>query len=214
VSVGIWFFLAFLIYAVVLITLPVIAAVLGVRWSRFHPAPRPGELYTLSCKRCQYQYSSAEAACPQCGLARPVISDNLDVQSWRSRKLKLLGIATVWPFVYMVLFFGVILSMIALTASGDFPFWIMACVFPLHFFTILLTFGLLVVYIMLVVNSVEFDSSQRTMWIVALFLGGWIAQLVAFVVFVWRPWIAAHPRPATVQPSPPAPPHDPVPPVG
>ena len=214
-AAGVWLFLAFLIYALILVALPVIAGVLAVRWSRLHPSPRPGDIYTVACRRCQHQYSSAEATCPQCGQSRPNASGSMNAQSWTSRRLYLLGAATVWPFAYMVLFFGVILSMFAFVGSGQFPFWVFACVFPLHFITIFLTLGLLVVYIMFVVNSTEFDSSQRTMWIVALFLGGWIAQLVAFIVFAWRPWTAAHPRPTSTQSAPLAPPpHDPLPPVG
>lgn len=132
---------------------------------------------------------------------------------WSRRKVTALGVATVWPFVYMGFFFGVVLSMIAFAFSGDYPFWLLGCVFPLHFLTIFLSLGLLVVYVILVVRSDEFDSSQRTMWIVALIIAGWIPQLVGFIVFVWRPWIAAHPRPVTAQPAPPTPPQHPVPPV-
>ncbi len=212
-SVGIWFFLAFLIYALLLIALPVIATALAVRWARSHPYPAPGEPHTLACRRCQHRYWSTEQACPQCGQPLPDPSDSMDVQTWSRRKVTALGVATVWPFVYMGFFFGVVLSMIAFAFSGDYPFWLLGCVFPLHFLTIFLSLGLLVVYVILVVRSEEFDSSQRTMWIVALIIAGWIPQLVGFIVFVWRPWIAAHPRPVTAQPAPPTPPQHPVPPV-
>jgi hypothetical protein len=212
-SAGVWIFLAFLIYALVLIALPVIATFLALRWAREHPYPAPGEPHAYACRRCQNKYWSTEQACPQCGQPLPGSSGALDVQAWSKRKVTALGALTVWPFVYMAIFFGVVLSMIAFAFSGDYPFWVIGCVFPLHFLTIFLSLALLVVYIMLVVNSIEFDSSQRTMWIVALILAGWIPQVVGFIVFVWRPWIAAHPRPATPQPAPPVPPQDPIPPV-
>jgi hypothetical protein len=216
VTLGMWVFLAFLIYALVLIALPVIAGVLSIRWARMHPYPAPGESSTIACRRCQQRYWSAEVSCPHCGQPRPAPSGGIDPQSWSRGKVMALGAVTIWPFFYMAVFFGVALSMIAFAFSGDYPFWVVGCVFPLHFITIFVSMALLVLYIILVVNSHEFDSSQRTMWIVALILAGWIPQLVGFVVFVWRPWIAAHPAPpgAHPAPSPPAPPRDPIPPVG
>jgi hypothetical protein len=120
--------------------------------------------------------------------------------------MRVLAIATVWSFVYIGVFFTTIASFVTSIATGNFSIWMFGCMFPLHFATIILTLGLMIMYVIIALNS-EFDENAKIGWVVALFFGGWVAQVVAYIVLVYRPWIAANPPSTAPAPaSPPAPP--------
>jgi hypothetical protein len=110
-------------------------------------------------------------------------------------KRVLLGIATIWPVVYLFLFMSYIISMMALAGShvgvggGDAaPFFLIgfAGIFLLHLTTIFLSLGLMVYYIMHAVKSVHLDQTMRIVWVLLLCMMGMLAQPVYWYLYIWR----------------------------
>lgn len=109
----------------------------------------------------------------------------------RSTKI-LLGIGTIWPVVYIAIFFIAIFSMIALTpVPGDpapdpiFAVGIIAF-FIVHFVTILLSLGLTVFYIVHAVKNTRLDSNMRIIWIILFFFGGMLAEPIYWYLQIWK----------------------------
>lgn len=106
----------------------------------------------------------------------------------QSKKIAL-GIATIWPILYMVLFFFVIFSQIVLSFSrGPFdgpPFGFLL-IFPLHFLTMILMFVLLFIYIRDVIKSERIAPENKALWAIVLFLGNFIAMPIYWYFFIWK----------------------------
>lgn len=58
--------------------------------------------------------------------------------------------------------------------------------FAAHFFTILLSLGLMPLYIVLVVKSDRHDQTMRIIWVVLLCMMGMFAMPVYWYLYVWR----------------------------
>lgn len=69
--------------------------------------------------------------------------------------------------------------------SPVFPIGIIA-LFGAHFFTILLSLGLMPLYIVLVVKSDRHDQTMRIIWVVLLCMMGMFAMPVYWYLYVWR----------------------------
>ena len=107
-----------------------------------------------------------------------------------------LGLFTLWPFVYMFLFFSFIFFMFLSSfasasqppgqeeASG-FPTAILL-IFPLHFLTMFSIVGLLVVYIMHVFKTDRIAADKKALWAVVLFFGNMFAMPVYWYLYIWR----------------------------
>jgi hypothetical protein len=110
-----------------------------------------------------------------------------------------LGIATIWPIVYLVLFFVVIFSVVIIAglnpgthvpvgnppASIFFPVGFMA-IFVLHMLTIMGTLALTVFYIIRVIKTERLDQNMKIMWMLLLFFMGMLAQPVFWYLHIWR----------------------------
>lgn len=103
-----------------------------------------------------------------------------------------LGLATIWPVIYMIFFFVVLIldslaSMFREGANeeGAVPFWL-AIILPLHLLTMLLIVLLLVFYITHVFRNDRVDKDKKALWAVVLFLGNAIAMPVYWYLYVWR----------------------------
>jgi hypothetical protein len=136
----------------------------------------------------------------------------------KSRKVWL-GIATIWPVVYMFLFMASIFSLILLSGLNDggppiggpqapgsllFPLGFIGF-FAVHMVTILGTLALTVFYIIRVFKTERLDQNMKIMWMLLLFFLGMVAQPVFWYLYIWRdspaltnqpPVIAAGPQPA------------------
>lgn len=90
----------------------------------------------------------------------------------------LLGIATLWPLVYITFFFVVIAA--ATIAGGGEPDNDLlipeAMLFSLHIATMILTIVLLVIYVRDAYGNPELAEDRRTFWAVVLFMGNAIAM--------------------------------------
>ncbi|HXD29962.1 MAG TPA: hypothetical protein VN643_02520 [Pyrinomonadaceae bacterium] len=101
----------------------------------------------------------------------------------------LLAAATVWPFLYMLLFFGFIM-LTFLTATnnpgGGGPVVLFAVIFPLHILTMLLIMALTVFYIVNVFRNDRVVKDMKVLWAVVLFMGSIIAMPIYWYLYIWR----------------------------
>ena len=95
----------------------------------------------------------------------------------------LLLLATAWPPVYMVIFLVFWLSSFFAieSGSGEWMFAAMAVIFPLHALTMLMTMGLMGVYIYHTIKNPRLSENERLIWILANLIGG----LMAWPVYFW-----------------------------
>jgi hypothetical protein len=110
-----------------------------------------------------------------------------------------LGAATLWPFVYMLIFFTFIFSSILFMpgepSPGAFPA-MFAVIFALHLFTMLLTMGLSIFFIVDVFRNDRVDKDKKVLWAVVLFLGNMIAMPIYWYLYIWKePAVAGNPLP-------------------
>lgn len=102
----------------------------------------------------------------------------------------LLGFATLWPFLYMVLFFVfVFASILFMPTSGSpesGPPMFFFVIFPLHLLTMLWIMGLTVFYMVNVFRNDRVDKDKKVLWAVVLFLGSMIAMPVYWYLYIWR----------------------------
>ena len=116
----------------------------------------------------------------------------------KSRKV-LLGIATIWPIVYIFLFIASIFSVILFAGirgggppfaglppgSMLLPLGFMG-LFAVHLVTILGTLALTVFYIIRVFKTERLDQNMKIMWMLLLFFAGMFAQPVFWYLYIWR----------------------------
>lgn len=103
----------------------------------------------------------------------------------------ILGIATLWPILYMVIFFVFIFSWIFIFSQKEAPspsgppieFLV---IFGLHFLTILWIFVLLIIYIVNVFKNDRVAKDKKALWVVVLFLGTMVAMPIYWYLYIWR----------------------------
>lgn len=115
--------------------------------------------------------------------------DSRGVAMKKSTKIWLL-VATLWPLFYILCFVIFAFALVfVIIPQGEppppTPGWIMA-IFPIHFLTILLMWGLTVIYIIHAVKSKKVPKQQLVVWIVLLVLLGLPTMIVYWVLFIWR----------------------------
>jgi hypothetical protein len=102
----------------------------------------------------------------------------------------LLGLVTLWPFLYLLLFFVVIFSTIVFVPgpggeeSGPPP--LIALILPLHLLTMLAVMALMTFYILNVFRNDRVDKDKKALWAVVLFMGNMIAMPVYWYLYIWR----------------------------
>jgi len=103
----------------------------------------------------------------------------------------LLGIATIWPLIYMFLFMAFVFGMIFLSGNPDsvmgpaFGGGIFL-VFVVHFLTIILGLGMTVYYIIHAIKNESLESNMKAMWAVLFFFAGMIAQPIYWYLNIWK----------------------------
>ena len=107
----------------------------------------------------------------------------------------MLGIGTIWPMIWMVIFIAGIFGMIGFGAiagprGGDAVGPIFGIGFVLlfagHFLTILMMLASKVFYIIHAVKNESLESNMRIIWIVLFFFGGMIAEPIYWFLEIWR----------------------------
>lgn len=116
----------------------------------------------------------------------------------KSSKL-LLGAATLWPIVYMFIFFFLIFSMMLFRPGpepgGGFPPAV-ALIFGLHILTMLLIMGLTIYYIVDVFRNNRVDKDKKALWAIVIFMGNMIGMPIYWYLYIWKDPVKVH------QPSP------------
>jgi len=113
----------------------------------------------------------------------------------------LLGLATLWPFLYMILFFIFVFSSIFFMPgpgreeSGP-PFFFVALV-AVHLATMLWIMSLTVFYMVNVFRNERVDKDKKVLWAVVIFMGNMIAMPIYWYLYIWKD------MPAGGLPSPP-----------
>jgi hypothetical protein len=102
----------------------------------------------------------------------------------------LLGLATLWPFLYLILFFLFAFSSIFfMSGSGEsdsgVPFFFIFF-FAVHIFTILWIMGLTVFYMINVFRNDRVDKDKKVLWAVVLFMGSIIAMPIYWYLYIWK----------------------------
>jgi hypothetical protein len=104
----------------------------------------------------------------------------------------LIGAATLWFAVYPFLFIGaMILSMGILPIfarnvnSPDAFFPVFGLIFPLHFCTIFLAFGLMVFYLIHVIKNTKADETIRIVLGVGTYFLPFIAMPIYYYLYIW-----------------------------
>lgn len=107
-------------------------------------------------------------------------------QPWNPSKSTriLIGIATLWPPIYLFLFMATIgFSFFWIGHGAKKPphFDLFMYIFPLHCLTMLLSFALTAVYVVHAFKSAQLKQDTRILWVIILFMG----NMLAFPVYWW-----------------------------
>lgn len=107
-----------------------------------------------------------------------------------SKTIKLIvGLLTIWPFAYMILFFITILSLVFFSRGPEpevGPPPLIALIFPLHILTMLLIMGLTIFYMVNVFRNERVVKDQKVLWAVVLFLGNVLAMPIYWYLYIWK----------------------------
>lgn len=104
----------------------------------------------------------------------------------------LLAIGSVWPVLYILIFFIFVFGMFALSdpkGGGELnpAFGIgFLLILVVHIFTILLSLALTVFYIIHAVKNSGLEPNMRIVWIVLFFFAGMIAEPIYWYLEIWR----------------------------
>ncbi len=102
------------------------------------------------------------------------------------RRRVALGVATLWPFLYIV-FFIVVIGIATVRGGGEPDNELIipeALLFALHIFTMLVVVLLMVVYLVHAYRSEELVGDKKTFWVIALFMGNLLAMPVYWWMFL------------------------------
>jgi hypothetical protein len=102
----------------------------------------------------------------------------------------LLAIASVLPFLYLIIFFVVMLSAFPLgrfDSRADIGTFenIFKIILPLHILAMLLITGLTIFYMVNVFRNDRVHKDKKALWAVVLFLGNVIAFPVYWYYYIW-----------------------------
>ncbi len=102
----------------------------------------------------------------------------------------LLGLATLWPFLYLILFFLFVFSSILFMPgtggeeSGTNFFF--AVFIALHLLTMLWIMALTVFYMVNVFRNDRVDKDKKVLWAVVIFMGNMIAMPIYWYLYIWK----------------------------
>lgn len=103
----------------------------------------------------------------------------------------ILGIATLWPILYMAIFFIFVFSQVFLfpqkeAPSPSGPPTRFLVIFGLHFLTMLWIFVLLIIYIVNLFRNERVPQDKKALWAAVLFLGNMVAMPIYWYLYIWR----------------------------
>ncbi len=114
----------------------------------------------------------------------------------------LLGIATVWPILWIPIFIAAMFSTILLNGPGRppdpdvFPL-AMLIILPIHMLTVFGSIALSIFYIVNVFRNNRVKKDQQVLWVVMLIMFGMIAEPIYWYMYIWKdeaPAMGAEPK--------------------
>ena len=110
----------------------------------------------------------------------------------------LIGIVTLWPLVYFVLFLASgFLDVSSGTAQDAMPiFGTFKTMMTLHLATMGLMLLLMIFYIVHAFKNLALTSDKRLHWVIVLFFGSFVAGIIHWFHYVWR-----HPQELSGEPG-------------
>lgn len=94
-----------------------------------------------------------------------------------------LGLATLWPPLFIVIFFVFVFSKgFVFTSDPESGFSLMV---GLHFSTMVWICVLVLIYILNVFRNERVASDKKNLWAVVLFLGNVVAMPVYWYLYIW-----------------------------
>jgi hypothetical protein len=101
----------------------------------------------------------------------------------------LLGIASIWPFIYLPLFLLAVFSMVIFNGPGKqppdaFPL-IFLIILPIHLLTVFGALALKIFYIVNVFRNPKVEKDKQLMWVLLLMLAGLVAEPVYWYLYIW-----------------------------
>ena len=105
----------------------------------------------------------------------------------------LLAAATIWPFLYVLFFIGVMFATLLAArydagAGGDTAYALPVnpiVLFALHLLTMLWIMALTVFYIVHVFRNEHIDNDKKVLWAVVIFMGTIIAMPIYWYLYIW-----------------------------
>ncbi|HEU4797095.1 MAG TPA: hypothetical protein VFT02_15785 [Pyrinomonadaceae bacterium] len=103
----------------------------------------------------------------------------------------LLGIASLWPIVYMFLFFVFIFAGLVFGAGAGEPEPggiqpMLALIFGLHLLTMVAILALTVFYIVNIFRNDRVDKDKKALWAIVIFMGNAIAMPIYWYLYIWK----------------------------
>lgn len=99
----------------------------------------------------------------------------------------LLGILSIWPAVWFLIFFAFVISTFLFVLKQNFFGFIMfPIIFLFHFLTIVIIIGLLIYYIIHISNNKSLDQQMKAVWIVVIFFVNVIGFPVYWYLNIWK----------------------------
>ena len=101
-----------------------------------------------------------------------------------------LGVATAWPFVWIAIFFGSVLSLVFSNINDPHPHkglvmpWAVGLLIAGHFFTILLLLALIAIYLVILYRTDYVPNDMKTIWTVILVLSGVLGCAVFWFLYI------------------------------
>ena len=107
-----------------------------------------------------------------------------------TRKQKIiLGVLTLWPPLYILIFIANVVGMIVASSSNTnvtISIMSVAWIFPLHFLTIILVLALMVFYILYIVRSDTIPEEHRIVWLIAVIIVSIPAMIIFWFMHFWK----------------------------
>jgi len=102
----------------------------------------------------------------------------------KSRKT-VLGILTIWPIFYMLLFIIFTFTLSLIKLSGEPPLGLFI-IFPIHVLTMILIPVLLFVYIKNAFKNERIPQDNKLLWALVIFFGNIIAMPIYWYKYIWK----------------------------
>lgn len=98
-----------------------------------------------------------------------------------------LGVATIWPGIYVLVFLGFMLYLLTNMPTGESGLNVLLPFFVVHIGTMLWNIGLLIFYIVHLFKNDRIENSMKALWAIVLFFGSLIAMPIYWYLYIWSP---------------------------